>query len=46
MGRYVAIILLVPFSFITGYAQRSITPKTALDAYIHNNDPTWGWENS
>ncbi len=46
MGRYVAIILLVPFCFITGYAQRSITPKTALDAYIHNNDPTWGWENS
>ncbi|MDR2815112.1 MAG: PhoPQ-activated pathogenicity-related family protein, partial [Proteiniphilum sp.] len=27
-----------------GYAQQTITPETALDAYIHNNDPTWGWE--
>jgi PhoPQ-activated pathogenicity-related protein len=37
-------ILAVYFCFVTGYAQQSATPETALDAYIHNNDPTWGWE--
>jgi PhoPQ-activated pathogenicity-related protein len=37
-------ILVLGFYFITGYAQQSITPETALNAYLHNNEPTWGWE--
>jgi PhoPQ-activated pathogenicity-related protein len=38
------LILAVYFCFVVGYAQQTITPETALNAYIHNNDPTWGWE--
>lgn len=44
MKRNLLIILLASFCFIAGNAQQPITPETALNAYIHNNDPTWGWE--
>ncbi len=37
-------ILTVYFCVIVGYAQQAITPETALNAYLHNDDPTWGWE--
>jgi hypothetical protein len=37
-------ILVIYFCFVSGYAQQTITPETALSAYIHNDDPTWGWE--
>ncbi len=39
------LFVLVLYSFLsTGYAQQAITPETALEAYVHNDDPTWGWE--
>ncbi|WP_298652360.1 PhoPQ-activated protein PqaA family protein [uncultured Proteiniphilum sp.] len=37
-------ILAVYFSIVIGYAQQVITPETALNAYVHNDDRTWGWE--
>jgi PhoPQ-activated pathogenicity-related protein len=37
-------ILVIYFCFVSGYAQQTITPETALSAYVHNDDPTWGWE--
>ncbi|RNC66532.1 PhoPQ-activated pathogenicity-related family protein [Proteiniphilum sp. X52] len=37
-------ILTVYFCVIVGFGQQAITPETALDAYVHNDDPTWGWE--
>lgn len=37
-------ILTVYFCVIVGYAQQAVTPETALNAYVHNDDPTWGWE--
>lgn len=27
-----------------GLAQQQITPETALEHYLNNDDPTWGWE--
>lgn len=44
MKRNLIIILIAYFCFVVGYAQQTITPETALDAYIHNDDPTWAWE--
>jgi len=44
MKRNLIVILIAYFCFVVGYAQQTITPETALDAYIHNDDPTWGWE--
>jgi PhoPQ-activated pathogenicity-related protein len=44
MKRNLIVILIAYFCFVAVYAQQTITPETALDAYIHNNDPTWGWE--
>lgn len=35
------IICVIP---LLSFAQQGITPETALDAYINNDDPTWGWE--
>lgn len=37
-------ILVIYFCFVSGYAQQTITPETALSAYVHNDDRTWGWE--
>ncbi|HAR38322.1 MAG TPA: PhoPQ-activated pathogenicity-like protein PqaA type, partial [Porphyromonadaceae bacterium] len=45
MRRNLILILIAYCCFIAAvYAQETITPETALNAYIHNNDPTWGWE--
>ncbi len=30
--------------FIVSTQSQQITPATALDSYLHNNDPTWAWE--
>lgn len=38
------LFLTVFFCSLAGCAQQRVTPETALDAYIHNDDPTWGWE--
>jgi len=44
MKHNLIVILIAYFCFVAGYAQQAVTPETALDAYIHNDDPTWGWE--
>ncbi len=44
MKRNLIVLLIAFFCFVAGYAQQTITPETALEAYINNNDPTWGWE--
>lgn len=36
--------LVLYVGLVIGYAQQPMTPGTALDAYVHNGDPTWGWE--
>jgi PhoPQ-activated pathogenicity-related protein len=38
------LIIAVCFYATATFAQQHVTPETALDAYIHNNDDTWGWE--
>ena len=44
MKRNLIVILIAYFCFVAGYAQQAVTPETALNAYVHNDDPTWGWE--
>lgn len=44
MKRNLFVFLIAIFYFVVGYAQQAITPETALNAYVHNDDPTWGWE--
>ncbi|MDR1516726.1 MAG: PhoPQ-activated pathogenicity-related family protein [Dysgonamonadaceae bacterium] len=36
-------LLALSSTFVAGYAQQ-ITPETALERYIHNDDRTFGWE--
>lgn len=42
--RKILFIFIALSCLVAGYAQKAITPETALDAYVHNDDPTWGWE--
>src|SRR5690554_4090697 len=44
MKRKFFAILFACFCLISGYTQQIITPETALNAYINNDDPTWAWE--
>ena len=44
MKRNLILIFIAYLFFVAGYAQQTITPETALKAYLDNNDPTWGWE--
>lgn len=44
MKRNLIVILIALFSYVAIYAQQTIIPETALKAYVHNDDPTWGWE--
>lgn len=44
MKRNLLVLFIAYFCFVAGYAQQAITPETALDAYINNEDPTWAWE--
>lgn len=44
MKRNLIVLLIALFGFVAVYAQQAITPETALNAYVHNDDPTWGWE--
>ncbi len=44
MKRNLIVILIAYFCSNAVYAQQAVTPETALDSYIHNDDPTWGWE--
>ena len=45
MRRNLFVILIASCYFIAAvYTQETITPRTALDAYTHNDDSTWGWE--
>ncbi len=44
MKRKLFAILLAYFCLFSGYTQQIITPETALDAYVNNDDPTWAWE--
>lgn len=40
MKRNLILLLIAFFCFVAGYAQQTITPETALKAYLNNNDPT------
>lgn len=44
MKRNLIVILIAYLCSIAVYAQQAVTPETALNAYVHNDDPTWGWE--
>ena len=44
MKQILIVILIALFCSGAVYAQQAVTPETALDAYVHNDDPTWGWE--
>ena len=44
MKRNLLVLLIAYFCFVAGYTQQAITPKTALNAYFNNDDPTWAWE--
>ncbi|MDR2139057.1 MAG: PhoPQ-activated pathogenicity-related family protein [Tannerella sp.] len=37
-------ILLSGLFWCTTQAQQTVTPSTALEAYLNNGDPTWAWE--
>ena len=38
------LLLLTGCLFVTSLAQQTVTPASALDAYLNNGDPTWAWE--
>ena len=42
--KKIFLFFLTGWFFVASFAQPSITPATALDAYLHNGDPTWAWE--
>jgi len=42
--KKIILFFLTGWLFVASYAQPTITPATALDAYLHNGDPTWAWE--
>ena len=42
--KKILFILAFGLFFLASYAQQTITPATALDAYINNGDPTYAWE--
>lgn len=42
--KKIIFVIVALVCFNTGFAQQLITPETALDAYVFNDDLTWGWE--
>ena len=44
MKRNLLLILVALLCHFLLYGQQTIGPETALNAYVHNDDPTWGWE--
>jgi PhoPQ-activated pathogenicity-related protein len=40
----ISLILLSGLFWVATQAQQTVTPSTALDAYLNNGDPTWAWE--
>ena len=42
--KRIFLFFLTVWLFVASYAQLSVTPSTALDAYLNNGDLTYAWE--
>jgi hypothetical protein len=42
--KRIFLFFLISWLFVASYAQLTITPSTALDAYLNNDDPSNAWE--